>query len=407
VHVETGLLFVRLLAVVPGLVGNASIETRGGIAPVRADEESVPSVATVLNTSLGVRLLSERLQVTLSYAPQILLRRPNLADRWRPLLMHQISLGGRWRATRATALNTEVSASAGEADYIALRQLIGMQQAALPDSINLFTGRAEAGMQVRTSPTDRWRATASGQRLQPLDGALDAASTAGVFIFPRQTQAGLGTEYVHAVDRKTTLGGSFEGGYLRHTSMLTNTYALVTPKFLVTHATERNEQFAVGLGATWVQSIASARTPIRDLFPAADLSFETGAYQDRHTVVSVGTTVRIAWVLDPILGSGAPVGTALVFARATFSRKWLATPTLSFSTSLQGEPRAGNPNETLYSAQTPIFYRVNSSVSLEFGSRFFQSAPHLNADRVRAPQREAWAYFAVRTNFDTRNTPTR
>ncbi|MDZ4697197.1 MAG: hypothetical protein SGI86_18820 [Deltaproteobacteria bacterium] len=406
-HVETGLLFVRLLAVVPGLVGNASIESRGGVAPVQADAASVPSFATVFDTSLGVRLLSERLQITLSYGPQILFRRPNLADRWRPLLMHHANLNGRWRATHSTTLNSQVSASAGEADYIALRQLIGMQQATLPNSIDLVTGRADAGIQVMTSPSNRWRTTAFGQHLQPLGGALDTAATSGIFVFPRQTQAGLGTDYVHAVDGKTTLGGSFEVGYLHHTSMITNTFALVTPKLLVTHKSERNEQFAAGLGVTCVQSIASTQTPIRDLFPAADLSFDTRVFQERHTVVSVGTTVRIAWVLDPILGSGAPVGTASLFSRATFSPRWIATPSLSFSTSLNGEPRTGEPNETLFSAQTPILYRVNSNVSLEFGGRFFQSAPHLSADRFRVSQREIWAYFAVRTNFDTGKTPTR
>jgi len=107
---------------------NATVvaETRGGQAPLRADQGPTAGAVAVLTPAAELAVTRSDLDFRLEYSPRIFWRQPNEVQRLRPLVLHVGNLTLTTRLTSRTALTA--GASVAGIEETAVRALVKLEQ---------------------------------------------------------------------------------------------------------------------------------------------------------------------------------------------------------------------------------------------------------------------------------------
>ena len=407
------------------LDGQASLELRGGRAPITAGAPPKWGFVGVATPDVQLSYLSPRLELRVDYGLRAFWRLPNdsrqmldplmvgpptTSSRLEPLLLHQVGLIATGRATRRVRMNAEATASYGEADYTTIATLLGPTQAALPTIPKFLNIAAGGGTQVDLSRLSVFSLTLLFTHRRPI-GATETVvdvNVPNVVPFPRQTSVAATPGLSVTVSRKgaLTLGALFSYGAYSDvlltqkdgTTMVGDaTVLLFAPQVGWRAFLSPRSNLHVGAGANFLR-LRPENPDLVPVSPVGDVTFESSIPKQQGLETRMLAALRMEYYFDPVTGRAGPRLVVSASGYSAMTTAWLAGIEAGYSTVFvrpfdPNDPRALQPpDETAVYASIPIRYRASTHLLTEFGFRWADRGPHSLSG---FHQQQLWVYLLL------------
>lgn len=376
--------------------GGVRMEVQAGEAPTIADPNPTFFVAALVQPDVTLRLLTPTTETRVSEAPRLLLRRPNVTNRNRPLYLNTLQAEHRGHRGQRLDWNLQLTSVVGEVDYVALSQVLG-RQAALPDTLDLLTVDAGAWVGWRLSRRLQLGTEAGVLRRQPLGGSSSGASPSLGLTFPTETAERLAPRLEYTLSSRQVAQLRLQ---LTNYTMsgAVRLWAMAAELRLVwSYKLTRNHELQLALGGT-VAKLEERSDPTRpwsSFSPLAGIALVTSKPLSQVALLRSRASGEVAWYLDPVLGASLPRGQVNAEAALEIGPVWLFALNLMAATNVSRQPIVGSPIETVVSAGAPLRYRVGRHLLAELGGRFSERGPHLATPGFSLSQRELLGYLAL------------
>ena len=407
-----GLVPLAGLLLVAGEVElNATViaETRGGQAPLRANESPRGGVIGVLTPMGDLLIRRSDLEFRFEYGPRIFWRWPNLASRVRPLVLHVGNLTLATRLTPTLSLTGGGTVSAGEVDYSLLPQLVGSVQASLPTVASLFVTTARLGIDLQVTRLTRLGLALEASHRRPL-GDLDPMVAPGSAFLQRQSAVQAAPNMTVRLSRQDDLSFATAVAY-RWFESGTN-FLSVTPQVGWRRRLSATDEFRLSAGVTYGRGryAAVAMNDARSAETVAPVgSAEIGKLLLRERALALHgiAGVMVDYYVDPILALEQKRLTLTARLLLSVRDRWTAGIEAALGTTLEPLRPIGGvgryPDATYASVSLPIRHRPADNVFLEFGGQWADRAPHDETSLFNFHQRQLWLYAMV--TVTTRDVP--
>ncbi len=385
------------------------IEARAGQAPFSgtADRSPRPQVASVVLPAAALGLSAAATSGRVRYAPRLVWRHPNEAERVAPLVLHAIDVQVEHEMSGASSWLARADGSLGEIEFAALPQILGSNQGSLPEVAEVIEG--EAGVALRQRWSERWRSetAVSIAHMRPRHGPATAAPMSpgepAPVTFPTQTTLILTPALTGGMSvRDELVVSSSIGAY--HAPTHDIAVLAWMPEVAWRRKLAREQVVRVGLGAVYAPRLDRALAPpsSETLSPIGSVGLDATLHRSRAAMLTAATVASVAWHLDPVLGRTGQRGNVGLRLSLAVPARWTIGIEGTFSTSLARHPFAGAPDETIAWAALPVAYRWAPEGFLEMGLRWTDQAPHLRAEDWSFRRREIWVYAQIGTSWSDR-----
>ena len=383
-----GLLLLGATEVGAGVDATA----QAGFAPIGPTEPSEPALAGILVPKAAMTTYGRRRALTLTYAPRLYIRHPNLAGSARPLLLHRGSFDYGDALTRRLRFTTELAASAGEVDYSHQALVFTETQTTPAQSavIEMATVSAVSAVAVQSTRRLQLSLGAQAAHSRPLDATLDIATTSRVLGTAAQR---------YQLTRVDTLGTSLAAGQVWFDK---------GPRYWVVdllgswlHRLEREAALDLAVGASAARLIGGDERFL--LSPAGRVNLFGPLSRGRRSALSGRLTLTLGAGFDPVLLEYVPAagaGAGLYWQRGPH---WQAGLEVDGRTAVTKAPNATTSQQTYLSAHTFVREQLRPSLVFEYGLMAQSRASHLAAEHFELFNREAWAYVRVSWGLRTRS----
>jgi hypothetical protein len=393
---------VSLLSPTLLLLANASVsggvrmEMQAGEAPTIADPNPSYFVAALVQPDITLRLLTPATETRVSEAPRLLLRRPNVANRSRPLYLNTLQAEHRGHRGQRLNWNLQLTSIAGEVDYGALSQVLG-KQAALPDTVDLLTVDGSAWVGWRLSRRVELSAETGVLRRQPLGGSSADTSPSLGLTLPTETDERLAPRLDYAISSRQVARLRVQMTNYRMTGAVRLWAMAAELRLTWSYKLTRNHELQLALGGT-VAKLEERSDPPRpwsSLCPLAGIALLTSKPLSQVALLRSRASGEVAWYLDPVLGVSLPRAQVNADVALEIGPAWLLALNLMAATNVSRQPLVGSPIETVVSAVAPLRYRVGRHWLAELGGRYSERGPHLATPGFSLGQRELLGYLAM------------
>lgn len=384
--------------------GLLSLEARAGQGPLDADGVVKWGVIGVATPDVQLSFLSRTLDVRLDYAPRIFWREPNDLGSVRPLILHNASLSAAGQPSRRVRLTGLANASAGEADYTALNQILGPMQAALPHLVEFLSINALVTGAVDITRLTKLTMSVSFTHRRPLGATADVPVVDPTLPpFPRQTSVMVAPGVTTSLSRVTdmTIGaistyGTYSGGYDIFTIVPQVGWRLhLSPKY----------DLRVGAGIAYAH-VVPALDVLVPLAPVGELGLDMRLSKNGAESTRASLTARLDYMVDPVLGSVGPRALLSAGLWSVLNPNWQVGAEAGYSTVFVGtdiQPGAVVGDQTSVNVSIPIRHRAGDYALMEFGFRYADRAPSVEISAFGFHQRQLWLYYSL-TAFTRRST---
>jgi hypothetical protein len=387
---------ILLLLANASVSGGVRMEVQAGEAPTIADPNPTFYGAALLRPDVTLKLLSPATETRVSESPRFLLRRPNVAHRSRPLYLNTLQVEHKGQRGQRLNWNLQLASIVGEVDYAGLRQVLG-QQAALPETVDLFTADGSARVGWRYSRRLELSTEIGVLRRQPLNASSsDVPSSPGVTL-PTETDERLEPRLTYAISSRqiaqlrVQLANYSLTGAIRLWAMAAELRLGWSYKI-----TRRHElQLAAGGTVATVEERSDPTRPWTSLSPLAGIALLTSKPLSRLALLRSRASGEVVWYLDPILGASLPRGEFSADVALEIGTSWLLAFNLMAATNISRQPMADFPIETVVSVGAPLRYRAGPHWLVELGGRYSERGPHLATPGFSLRQREILGYLAL------------
>lgn len=376
--------------------GGVRTEVQAGEAPTSAAPQSTLFVAALLQPNVTVRLLTATTETQVSEAPRLLLRRPNVANRNRPLFLNTFQADHRGHRGQRLNWNLRLTSIAGEVDYVALSQVLG-RQAALPETRDLLTVDAGTWVGWRFSRRLELGIESGVLRRQPLGGTSSDASTSPGSTLPTETAERLAPrlEYARSSRQVTQLRVQLTNYTLTGVVRLKAKAAELRLGWSYKLTREHTLLLAAGATVATVEERSDESRPWASFSPLAGIALATSKLLSKVALLRSRAGGEVAWYLDPVLGVALPRGQMNADVALELGPTWLFALNLMAATNVSRQPMPGAPVETVVSASAPLRYRAGRHWLVELGGRYSERGPHLATSGFSLRQREMLGYLAL------------
>lgn len=367
------------------VAAGAATTAGGGLIPVDVQSEAEPGVELTWTFLSGYRLKTERTTLLLSYTPQLYLRKPNVADVDRPLLLHLGDLSYSTAVSETTTWTTDLSGSIGEASYVTTQRVFDEGSGAVPVSVlKLATVSLSNGVQTKTSGRNALGVSLTTGYRTPIGDYGQIESADGTEIrnepFPSSYDITLGFFDGYSVTRIDTVGVSVSGGYYgteTDDNGPTNPVAqdLAAGSLGVFWSRPLSERSSLRLesGLTGSRVIESKRF---DASPTGSVSY-TNTWSSDGVVWTNSLGGGVRGFFDPISITYRPQTFWQYSLFAGWNRKWDVGGSVFASTSLAGTPLEPSQFETYGTLEVPVRYTIAQGLQVQVGGRASVRAPHI------------------------------
>jgi hypothetical protein len=376
--------------------GGVRMEVQAGEAPTIADPNPSYFVAALVQPDITLRLLTPATETRVSEAPRLLLRRPNVANRSRPLYLNTLQAEHRGHRGQRLNWNLQLTSIAGEVDYGALSQVLG-KQAALPDTLDLLTVDGSAWVGWRLTRRMELSAETGVLRRQPLGGSSADASPSLGLTLPTETDERLAPRLDYAISSRQAARLRVQMTNYRMTGAVRLWAMAAELRLTWSYKLTRNHELQLALGGT-VAKLEERSDPPRpwsSLCPLAGIALLTSKPLSQVAMLRSRASGEVAWYLDPVLGVSLPRAQVNAEVALEIGPAWLLALNLMAATNVSRQPLVGSPIETVVSAVAPLRYRVGRHWLAELGGRYSERGPHLATPAFSLGQRELLGYLAM------------
>lgn len=376
--------------------GAVRMEVQAGEAPTIASPNPTLFVATLLQPSVTLRLLTPTTETRISEAPRLTLRRPNVARKDRPLYLNMLQAEHMGRRGQRLRWRGQLTSIAGEVDYAALGQALG-RQAALPDTVDLLTVDGSAWMGWRFSPRLELSTEIGVLRRQPLGASSSEGASSPGLNLPTETDERLEPRLEYAISRRQVADLRIKLANYRLTGAVRLWAMAAELRLGWKYKLWRSHELQLAVGGT-VASVEQRSDPSRpwsSLSPLAGIALVTTKPLSEVALLRSRASGEVGWFLDPILGASLTRGQVNADVALEMGRLWLLGLSLMAATNISRQPMAGSPIETVVSASAPLRYRASRHWVAELGGRYSERGPHLATSGFSLVQRELLAYVAL------------
>lgn len=409
------------------LDGLATVEVRGGRAPITVGGSPEWGFMGVVTPDVRLSYLSPRLELQLDYGLRAFWRLPNeslqttdplmpqstmTSSRLDPLLLHQVGLLATGRASRRVRMNAEATASYGEADYTTIAAILGPTQAALPTVPKFLNISAGAGSQIDLSRLSMFTLTMFFTHRRPVGSTAEQnvdVNMPNAFRFPRQTSVAATPGLSVKLNRQGALTlaalvsyGAYSDVPIGQNDGMTifgdATVLLFAPQVGWRAFLSPRSNLHVGAGANFLR--LRPETPgLFPVSPVGDVTFESRIPKQQGLENRVAAGVRMEYFFDPVSGRAGPRLVASAAGYSAMSADWLVGVEAGYSTVFTGRFASDDPqflqtppDDTAVYASIPIRYRASSHLLTEFGFRWADRAPNSLSG---FHQQQLWLYLLL------------
>jgi len=376
--------------------GGVRVELQAGEEPTIADPNPTAFVAALLQPDVTLKLRTSTTETRVSEEPRLLLRRPNVANRDRPLYLNTLLAEHKGHRGQRLNWNLRLTSIAGEVDYAGLSQVLG-RQAALPATLDLFSVDGSAWVGWRISRRLELGAETGVLRRQPLGSSSSDASPSLGLTLPTETDERLEPRLEYAISRRQVgqVGVKLTNYRLTGDVRLRAMAAELRVSWNYKLTRNHELQLVVGVTVAEVEERSDPTRPWSPLAPLAGIALATSTPLSRLALLRSRASGEVAWYLDPILGASLPRGQVNADVALEIGPAWLLALDLMAATNISRRPMAGLPIETFVSATAPLRYRAGRHWVAELGGRYSERGPHLATPGFSLSQRELLGYLAL------------
>ncbi len=376
--------------------GGVRVELQAGEEPTIADPNPTAFVAALLQPDVTLKLRTSTTETRVSEEPRLLLRRPNVANRDRPLYLNTLLAEHKGHRGQRLNWNLRLTSIAGEVDYAGLSQVLG-RQAALPATLDLFSVDGSAWVGWRISRRLELGAETGVLRRQPLGSSSSDASPSLGLTLPTETDERLEPRLEYAISRRQVGQVGVKLTNYRLTGDVRLRAMAAELRVSWNYKLTRNHELQLVVGGTVaeVEERSDPTRPWSPLAPLAGIALATSTPLSRLALLRSRASGEVAWYLDPILGASLPRGQVNADVALEIGPAWLLALDLMAATNISRRPMAGLPIETFVSATAPLRYRAGRHWVAELGGRYSERGPHLATPGFSLSQRELLGYLAL------------
>lgn len=387
--------------------GGASVELRGGRAPLSANDRPQFGLLTILSPNVAMEAGFRRGggQLNLGYNPVIQYRWPNRLGLDRPLLLHQAysnyvqDLSERW------LLSVNLAGGLGETDYSGLAAVIGDNAETVDARVTRFastsvnvslTGLLTRRVSFTMQPRFSYRAPISETARAPMnpdDDDDDAAS------LPRQLSAGMMMGVTTRATRRDEISVSTVPSYISNRSGETR-YASVDSRVAWLRRIRGSLSTTLDAGTFAVRTYGEGGG--FRLFPAGGASINGDLRRRARYRITGDIDGQISGFFDRVTGGIDPRASVSAGIVVELPPRWMVRFSGAAVTNATLTPRDnGEAAESTINLSTPVTYTINERQSFEFGTVLTVRAPHLASNQLEFRQLETWLYVAYRVGVGT------
>jgi hypothetical protein len=376
--------------------GSVRMEVQAGEAPTIADPNPSFFVAALLQPDVTLRLLTSATETRVSEAPRFLLRRPNVAQRNRPLYLNTLQAEHKGQRGQRLRWNLQLTSIAGEVDYTVLSQVLG-RQAALPDTLDLLALDGSGWIGWRFSPRLELSTEMGVLRRQPLGASSSGAPSVPGVTLPTETDERLEPRLEYAISRRQVAQLRVKLGNYRLTGAIRLWAMAAELRLGWSYKITRHHELQLAVGGTvaTVEERSDPSRPWTSFSPLAGIALVASKPLSQVALLRSRASGEVAWYLDPILGASLPRGQVNADVALEIGPSWLFALNLMAATNISRRPMADSPIETVVSADAPLRYRAGPHWLVELGGRYSERGPHLATPGFSLRQREILGYLAL------------
>jgi hypothetical protein len=388
---------------------NAILETRAGLAPIIAGQESTAFVTEIVSPVGMFEYRDPALTFQVDYSPRIYWQHPNALDNWSPLVLHTANLLLNAKTTRRLTLIGSATGSIGNPDYIELQRLLNAVQ--VPQIVKIASVTGHLGARVALTP--RWELDLDGQLLywRSLGGAIDMST--GVATVTEQRAATEQATALYRLNPRHSLGfgaalseASYNGGSL-------DIYTIGPTATWNVHLTQRDD-LKVTFGITYVRAVGDSIGSTMPLFgssgqaasPVGAFDLVSRVARSDEFFILVNASGGVDYYVDPVLATAVPRARTNAGITAIMAPNWAATLRGDFSTALRTTafalpvaatattPASGPiyPDETVVSLSCAVRRRITPAAFAEIGGLWAERAPAFVTPGFEFHQRQLWVF---------------
>jgi len=411
------------------LNGSATVEVRGGRAPIVVGQPSEWGFMGVVTPDVQLSYLSHRLDLRLDYGLRAFWRLPNdsrrmtdsmmvttTSSRLDPLLLHQVGLFATGQVSRRLRMNGEAAVSYGEADYTILSTILGGPgQAALPTIPKFLSISAVGGSQIDLSRLSVFSLALSFTHRRPIgsmDGQNGDVNMPNVVPFPRQTFVAATPGLSLKLNRQgaLTLAAPISYGIYSDASIRQDDGTMTTGNQTVLLfapqvgwrafvSTRTNLHFGAGANFVRLRPENMQSKKISPVYPVGDVTFESVIPKQQGLETRVLGAVRMDYYYDAFSGRAGPRLQVSASGYSAMTTDWLAGVEAGYSTvfaadleTVAGQAAPPVIDDTAVYVSIPIRHRASSHLLTEFGFRWADRSPNA---LTGFHQQQLWLYFLL------------
>lgn len=376
--------------------GGVRVEVQAGEAPTIADPNPTFFVAALVQPDVTLRLLTPTTETRVSEAPRLLLRRPNVANRDRPLYLNTLQAEHKGHRGQRLNWNLQLTSIAGEVDYGALSQVLG-RQAALPDTLDVLSVEGNAWVGWRLSRRLELGAETGVLRRQSFGSSSSDASASQGLTLPTETAERLAPRLEYALSSRQVAQLRVQLSNYRLAGVVRLWAMAAELRLGWNYKLTRNHELQLAAGATvaTVEERSGPSRPWTPFSPLVGIALVTSKPLSQVALLRSRASGEILWYLDPVLGASLPRGQVNADVALEMGTAWLIALNLMAATNISRQPMEGSPIETVVSAGAPLRYRVGRHWVAELGGRYSERGPHLATSGFALSQRELLGYLAL------------
>jgi hypothetical protein len=406
---------------------------RAPVDPTIPDQRSENSITFTLVPGAALRLRSQTNNLTLTYAPRIFYRAPNVLEVDRPLVLHQVTLEDAVALSRRLNWGSSASLSIGEIDYTASSLVFAPGTSAVRTSVaDIVRAEGRTGIVYDVTRRLRWSLDASGEYTTPIgdtgttgvpaDSPLPGNLALGAL--PESAQVSTESSLSYALNRADRIGVAGEVTYQWFPD--TGRFLLFSPDVTWESQLNRRTSVAVSAGIAYVVALETQGGINQENAFGGTGSFQLANVFEKTRAMTVtgAFNASLDWFFDPVAGTSQPRAGMDVGVDIQIRREWQISPNVSFYAVLRdrgntiGEPAIETPDgttapvvtdvqgidydSTQLRAEVPFRYSLSNNVLLTFGARGSLRGNSLIDDDFKLDRLvEIWAFAGLTVRFSS------
>lgn len=406
---------------------------RAPVDPTDPDQSSENSITFTLVPGAALRLRSQTNNLTLTYAPRIFYRAPNVLEVDRPLVLHQVTLEDAVELSRRLSWGSSASLSIGEIDYTASNLVFAPGTSAVRTSVaDIVRAEGQTGIRYDVSRRLRWTWDASAEYTTPLGDTGTSGLPADAPLpdnlafgaLPESAQVSTNSGLSYALNRADRVGVNGEVTYQWFPD--TGRFLLFSPDVTWESQLDRRTSIALSAGIAYVVALETQGGIEQENAFGGTGGFQLASVfqKTRAMTVTGAFNTSLDWFFDPVAGTSQPRAGADVGVDVQIRRKWQISPNVSFYAVLRdraqalGEPPIETPDgttapvvtglqgidydSTQLRAEVPFRYSLSDEVLLTFGVRGSMRGNSITDDDFELDRLvEIWAFAGLTVRFSS------